>query len=294
MDTKELIIGSHVNMNAPDFLLGSVKQAIEYKANTFMCYTGAPQNSVRIPVEKLKVLEAKEMMQQNNINPKDVVVHAPYLINLANLDQEKYQFSVRMLLDEVKRVEKMGFEYLVLHPGSHLKEGFEKVLLNVIKGLNYVLDNTNNVTILLETMAGKGNEIGRTFEEINLMLKGVTDQSRIGVCLDTCHIFDAGYDIVNDLDFILDHFDQLIGLNRIKVVHINDSKNYLNSHKDRHENIGFGQIGFESLVNIIYHPKLSHTIKILETPYVEQKAPYKKEIEMIRKKVFNQKLKEEL
>lgn len=294
MDNKELIIGSHVNMNAPEFLLGSVKQSLEYKANTFMCYTGAPQNSVRTPVSKLKVKEAHELMKKNNIAIENVIVHAPYLINLANLDEEKYQFSVRMLLDEIKRVEQMGFKYLVLHPGSHLKEGFEKCLPNVIKGLNYVLENSNNVMILLETMSGKGSEIGKTFEEIKDILNGISKQDRIGVCLDTCHIFDGGYDIINNLEMTLNHFDSIIGLNRIKVVHINDTKNILNSHKDRHENIGFGQIGFNTLLNVIYNEKLSHTIKILETPWVEQKAPYKLEIEMIRNKKFNPNLKNEL
>ncbi len=293
MDNK-LIIGSHVNMNAPSFLLGSVKQAIEYNANTFMCYTGAPQNSIRTPINQLKIKEAISLMKENNIEIENVVVHAPYIINLANLDQDKFEFSLKILIDEINRVSQMGFSYLVLHPGSSLKEDFKKVLPQVVKGLNIALKNTQKVMILIETMAGKGSEIGKTFEQIRDIISGVEDQERIGVCLDTCHIFDAGYDIVNNLEVILDHFDSIIGLNRIKVVHVNDSKNSLNSHKDRHENIGFGQIGFNPLLEVVYNERLSHTIKILETPYIEQNAPYKKEIEMIRNKKFNPNLKNEI
>lgn len=288
---KELIIGSHVNMNAPSFLLGSVKQAIEYKANTFMCYTGAPQNSIRTPISQLKIKEATLLMEQNNIKADNVVVHAPYIINLANLDKDKYEFSLKILIDEINRVSQMGFSYLVLHPGSSLKEDFQNVLPQVVKGLNIALKNTYKVMILIETMAGKGSEIGKTFEQIRDILNGVEEKERIGVCLDTCHIFDAGYDIVNHLEETLDHFDKLIGLDRIKVVHINDSKNGLSSHKDRHENIGYGQIGFNPLLNVVYNKRLSHTIKILETPYIEQNAPYKEEIEMIRNRKFNSNLK---
>lgn len=288
---KELIIGSHVNMNAPSFLLGSVQQAIEYKANTFMCYTGAPQNSIRTPISQLKIKEATLLMEQNNIKKNNVVVHAPYIINLANLDKDKYEFSLKMLIDEINRTSQMGFSYLVLHPGSSLKKDFKDVLPQVVKGLNIALKNTSNVIILIETMAGKGSEIGKTFEQIRDILNGIEIKDRIGVCLDTCHIFDAGYDIVNHLEETLDHFENLMGLDKIKVVHVNDSKNYLSSHKDRHENIGYGQIGFNALLNVVYNKRLTHTIKILETPYIEQKAPYKEEIEMLRNKEFNSNLK---
>ena len=271
-----LKIGSHVQMASPLYLEGSVKQALQFGANTFMFYTGAPQNAIRTPIEKLR--------------------DAPYIINLANTDKEKFEFSVSKLIEEVERVAAIGCRYLVLHPGSHVSLGVDVGINSIINGLNIVLSKTKglDVMILLETMAGKGSELGKSFEEIKRIMDGVDDKSRIGVCMDTCHIHDAGYDIVDSLDYVLDMFDKIIGLNNLYVIHINDSKNIRGAQKDRHENFGFGNIGYDALINIIYSPRLEHTIKILETPYLDGNPPYKEEIEMIRKKVFNPNLKEEI
>ena len=283
-----LVIGSHVGFNKKTQLLGSVEEAIKYKANTFMFYTGAPQNTARSPIEDGLTLEALNKMKENNIDFSKVIVHAPYIINLCN--EEKFEFSVNFLTEEIQRVNLLGVKYMVLHPGSHVGLGIEKGIDNIVKGLNMVFQNvkdTNQVIILLETMAGKGTEVGSKLEEIKTIIDGVEDKEHIGVCLDTCHLNDAGYSMENFDDF-LNEFDTLIGIDKIHCIHINDSKNIKSSHKDRHENIGFGTIGFDNLIKIIYNDRLENIPKILETPYVEREyAPYKYEIEMIRNKEFN-------
>ena len=283
-----LVIGSHVGFNKKTQLLGSVEEAIKYKANTFMFYTGAPQNTARSPIEDGLTLEALNKMKENNIDFSKVIVHAPYIINLCN--EEKFEFSVNFLTEEIQRVNLLGVKYMVLHPGSHVGLGIEKGIDNIIKGLNMVFQNvkdTNNVIVLLETMAGKGTEVGSKLEEIRKIIDGIEDKKHIGVCLDTCHLNDAGYDMESFDDF-LNEFDSLIGIDKIHCIHINDSKNIKSSHKDRHENIGFGTIGFDNLIKIIYNDRLENIPKILETPYVEREyAPYKYEIEMIRNKEFN-------
>ena len=286
-----LYIGSHVGFNKNTQILGSLEEALSYGANTFMFYTGAPQNTARSVIEDGLTLEALMKMKEVGIDYSKVVVHAPYIINLCN--EEKFSFSVNFLTEEIERVNKLGVKYMVLHPGSHVGLGVEKGIENIIKGLNMVFTNvkdTNNVVILLETMAGKGSEIGSRLEEIKQIIDGVEDKKHIGVCLDTCHLNDAGYDM-GDIDSFLEKFDKIIGLDRIGCIHINDSKNERSSHKDRHENIGFGTIGFDNLIKIIYHDKLEEIPKILETPYVEKEyAPYKFEIEMIKNKKFDQEL----
>lgn len=283
----ELIIGSHVSFTKDTQLVGSVLETLSYDANTFMFYTGAPQNTVRVPINNDKTKEALELMKDNNIDIKNVIVHAPYIINLAN--DKNFDFNVRFLKEEISRVESLGVNKIVLHPGSHVGVGVEQGIKNIIDSLNTTLKEDNNVIICLETMAGKGTELGRNFDEIKQIIDGVELKDKIGVCMDTCHLNDAGYDL-NKFDEVLNKFDKKIGLKYLKVIHINDSKNNLGTHKDRHENIGIGTIGFETLINIIYHDKLKEIPKILETPYVEKNAPYKQEIEMIRKKSFNQNL----
>mgnify|MGYP001624082658 CR=1 FL=1 len=278
-----LIIGSHVGYKKDSGLVGSVREALSYNANTFMFYTGAPQNTIRSNIDLNNVKEAYELMKNSNISKDNIIVHAPYIINLAN--PEKFDFSCRFLTEELKRVNTFGFKYLVLHPGSHIGLGVDKGISNIIKALNLVLEKDNtNVTILLETMAGKGSEIGRSFDEIKTIIDGVKYKDRLGVCLDTCHLNDAGYDL-NKFDDVLDLFDQVIGLDKVKCIHINDSKNLINSHKDRHENIGKGTIGLDNLIKIISNKRLDNIPKILETPYIDGKAPYKEEIELIRSKV---------
>ena len=287
----DLIIGSHVSFKKDDQLMGSLLETLSYGANTFMFYTGAPQNTSRYPINKEITNNALKLMNEKNIDINNIVVHAPYIINLANINN--FDFNVRFLKEEIDRVESLCVNKLVLHPGSHVGFGTEIGLQNIIDSLNEVLALDTKVTICLETMAGKGTELGRNFNEIKTIIDGVELKDKVGVCLDTCHLNDAGYDL-NDFDTILDEFDKIIGLKYLKVVHINDSKNELEAHKDRHENIGFGTIGFNTLLKIIYHDKLKEVPKILETPYVEKSAPYKYEIEMIRNKKFNDGLKEEL
>jgi len=287
----ELIIGSHVSFKKDTQMLGSVLETLKYNANTFMFYTGAPQNTARIPIDNDLTNKAKELMKENNIDIKNVVVHAPYIINLANANN--FDFNVRFLKEELNRVESLGVDKLVLHPGSHVGQGVEVGIQNIIDSLNVCLTLDTKVTICLETMAGKGSEVGKSFEEIKAIIDGVKYKDKIGVCMDTCHLNDAGYDL-GDFDSVLDEFDKIVGLNYLKVIHINDSKNVMGAHKDRHDNIGIGNIGFDNLIKIIYHDKLKGIPKILETPYVEQNPPYKEEIEMIRNKEFNTKIKEEL
>ena len=284
-----LIIGSHVGFRKDDQLLGSLKEALSYGANTFMFYTGAPQNTKRYPIEDGLTLEAMQIMKDEGIDYSKVVVHAPYIINLANDgDPEKYQFSVNFLQEEIERCKLLGITKLVLHPGSHVGLGMDRAISNIANAINMI--SNDSVTILLETMAGKGTEVGSKLEEIKQIIDLVNDKELIGVCLDTCHLSDAGYDL-EDFDKFLTLFDSVIGLDKIGCVHVNDSKNENGAHKDRHENFGFGHIGFDKLINVIYNEKLENIPKILETPYVEKEyPPYKYEIEMIRNKKFDEEL----
>ncbi|WP_096270604.1 deoxyribonuclease IV [Paucisalibacillus globulus] len=293
-----LKIGSHVSMSGKKMLLASSEEAVSYGANTFMIYTGAPQNTRRKPIEELNIEEGLKHMTENGI--ADIVVHAPYIINIGNTTKpETFELGVNFLRTEIERTEAIGAKQIVLHPGAHVGAGPEDGIKKIIEGLNEVLDKDKDVQIALETMAGKGSEIGRTFDEIAKIIDGVTFNEKLSVCLDTCHIHDAGYDIVNDFDGVLEEFDKIIGVDRIKVVHVNDSKNEKGAHKDRHENIGFGHIGFEALHYVINHPQLATLPKILETPYVgldkkTKKPPYKFEIEMIRNGKFDADLQEKI
>lgn len=298
---EKLIIGSHISFTQEEGLLGSVKEALSYGENTFMFYTGAPQNTIRGKIDENKTIEAQKLMKENHIDINDVIIHAPYIINLANnKDEDKFNFAVNFLKQELKRAQTLGIKKVVLHPGSHVGLGVEIGLKNIIKGLNLVLDEKTGPIICLETMAGKGTELGKTFEEIKTIIEGTQNSQRLMVCLDTCHLNDAGYNVQN-FDELLDNFDKIIGLDKIACIHINDSKNSLGAHKDRHENIGLGTIGFENLIKIIYHEKLKEVPKILETPYISKDGgkdrtypPYKKEIEMIRQKKYNENLLEDI
>lgn len=280
-----LIIGSHVSFNSTTQLLGSVKEALRYGSNTFMFYTGAPQNTKRSSINDALTYEAYTLMKENNMALENVICHAPYIVNLCN--DEKFEFSVNFLKMEMERCEALGITKLVLHPGSSVNMERQHAISNIIKGLNLILSQGNNVTICLETMAGKGTEVGKTFEELAFIIEHIEDKSRIGVCMDTCHINDAGYDI-GKFDKVLDEFDKVIGLKYLKCLHINDSKNEIGMHKDRHENFGYGTIGFDKLINVVYNERLDGVPKILETPYIEKEyPPYKQEIEMIKIKKFN-------
>ena len=282
-----LILGSHVGFKKDEQLLGSLKEALSYGANTFMFYTGAPQNTMRYPINEEKRDEALLMMREHDIDYSKVVVHAPYIINLANDDEIKFNFSVQFLKEEIARCNILGIKKMVLHPGSHIGLGIERGIESIIRGLNLILDGKYDVTILLETMAGKGSEVGSRLEEIKTIIDGVNDKEHIGVCIDTCHLSDAGYDL-RDFDKFLEEFDKIIGVDKIGCVHVNDSKNVFGLHKDRHENIGFGEVGFDTLMNVIYNKRLEEVPKILETPYVDREyPPYKYEIEMIKNRKFD-------
>lgn len=276
-----MIIGSHVQMKAPLYLEGSVKEALSYNANAFMIYTGAPQNTKRVPVENLHSTEALSLMQDHGIDPANMIVHAPYIINPANsVKPEVGELAVSFLDQEVKRAHAIHASYMVLHPGSYTTTDLETGIKTAIAHLNEV-DVSEDITICLETMAGKGSEIGYRFEQLASILEGLKQPERYGVCLDTCHIHDAGYD-VTDFDSVLDEFDHIIGLSRLHVIHLNDSKNERGARKDRHANIGEGKIGFEALHAIAINPRTENIPKILETPYIDAKPPYKEEIEMLR------------
>lgn len=288
-DNYNLIIGSHVRMANPLYFLGSVIETISYNANALMFYTGAPQNNNRTPIEKCKIEEGLEMMKNNGLSTKNLICHAPYLINLGNIvNPNTFNFSLDMLVNEINRCSSFGCEILVLHPGSSLGQDRIECLDQLILGINSAINRTKNtnVIIAIETMAGKGNELGSNFDEIGYVIRNIVNKERIGVCLDTCHIHDAGYDL-KDFDNVLSNFEKRVGLKYLKVLHMNDSKNPMGAHKDRHENFGFGYIGFDTLINIIYHPLLNGIPKILESPYVKEKPPYKEEIKMIKEKVFN-------
>lgn len=288
-----LIIGNHVGFKKDTQLLGSLEEALSYGANAFMFYTGAPQNTMRIPLNDSLTFKALEKMKENNISLDNVIVHAPYIINLANKnDIQKYDFSINFLINECERCNELFVKKLVLHPGSHVGCGQEEGIKNISNALNRVLETTN-ITILLETMAGKGTEIGKTLEEIKEIINNVTKKDNIGICLDTCHLSDAGYDVSN-FDEILDILEKYNLLDKVGCIHINDSKNIIGSHKDRHENFGFGEIGFNSLIDIVYNKRIENIPKILETPYIDDYPPYKYEIEMIKNKQFNPNLKEDV
>lgn len=293
-----LTIGSHVSMSGKKMLLASSEEAVSYGANTMMIYTGAPQNTRRKKLEELNIEAGLAHMKENGI--KEFVVHAPYIINIANTtNPNTFQLGVEFLRTEIDRTEALGANQIVLHPGAHVGAGVDKGIAKIVEGLNEVLTSDDTVQIALETMAGKGTEIGRSFDELAKIIDGVTHNDRLSVCFDTCHTHDAGYDIVEDFDGVLNEFDKIVGVDRIKVLHINDSKNERGAGKDRHENIGFGHIGFQALNYIVHHPQLMHLPKILETPYVgedkkNKKAPYKHEITMLRNQQFNHNVLEEI
>lgn len=292
MGNKIMLLGSHVSMSGKDMLLGSAEQAKSYGATTFMIYTGAPQNTRRKPIEELNIEAGTSFMLSNGMNMKDIVVHAPYIINLGNtIKPQNFGFAIEFLRQEIERVEAIGATQITMHPGAHVGAGVDAGIKQIIKGLNEVLRQDQVPQIALETMAGKGTEIGRTFEEIAAIIDGVTHNDKLSVTLDTCHINDAGYNVREDFDGVLEEFDRIIGLDRLKVIHVNDSKNPQGSHKDRHANIGFGTIGFDALNGVVHHPTLALLPKILETPFVGEdkktaKAPYAYEIAMLKEQQF--------
>lgn len=295
-----LKLGSHVGMSGREMLLGSAKEAVSYGADTFMFYTGAPQNTRRKELDELNIGPAWEYMKEHGI--EEIIVHAPYIINLGNsVKPETFQLGVEFLEKEIQRTIACKSHLLILHPGAHVGAGIDAGIAQIVKGLNEVLTRDTDCCVALETMAGKGSEVGRTFEELARIYDGVVYNEKLRVCFDTCHTSDSGYDIIHHFDDVIREFDQILGKDQIAVFHINDSKNVPGAAKDRHANIGFGEIGFDALNAIVRHPDFEEIPKILETPYVpdlEDKkksyAPYKYEIEMLRKGEFDPGLEEKI
>ncbi|MBM7701501.1 deoxyribonuclease IV [Metabacillus iocasae] len=293
-----LKIGSHVSMSGKKMLVGASEEAASYGANTFMVYTGAPQNTRRKKIEDLNIEAGLKHMMEHGMS--DIVVHAPYIINIGNTtNPATFELGVEFLTTEIARTAAIGAKQIVLHPGAHVGAGADVGIKRIIEGLNEVLTPEQEVQIALETMAGKGSECGRSFEELAMIIDGVTHNEKLSVCFDTCHVHDAGYDLVNDFDGVLNEFDKLVGIDRIKVLHVNDSKNVCGARKDRHENIGFGHIGFDALNYIVHHDSLTDVPKILETPYIgedkkNKKPPYQLEIAMLKAKTFDSTLQEKV
>lgn len=295
-----LKLGSHVGMSGKDMLLGSAKEAVSYGADTFMFYTGAPQNTRRKDINELNIAPAWDYMKEHGID--EIIVHAPYIINLGNtIKPETYELAVEFLQLEIARSEACKSHVLILHPGSHVGAGVDAGINQVIKGLNEVLTRDTHLCITLETMAGKGSELGRSFEELARIYDGVAYNDKLRVCFDTCHTHDSGYDIIHDFDGVIGQFDKILGKDQIALFHINDSKNICGASKDRHANLGFGEIGFDALSYIVHHPDFADIPKILETPYIpsptkEKKsyAPYKYEIAMLREDQFDPEVQEKI
>lgn len=295
-----MIIGSHVGMSGKNMLLGSAKEAVTYGADTFMFYTGAPQNTKRKDISELNIDPAWKYMEEHGI--RQILVHAPYIINLANtVKPETYELAEEFLALEIERTAACKSSTLILHPGAHVGAGVSAGIAQIIRGLNHILTRETTVNVALETMAGKGTEIGRSFEEIARIYDGVVYNDKLRVCFDTCHTNDSGYDVKNNFDGVIDEFDRILGKDQIAVFHINDSKNPMGARKDRHANIGFGTIGFDALHTIVHHPDFENVPKILETPYIPSSEnskksfpPYREEIQMLRCGQFNSRLQEEI
>jgi deoxyribonuclease-4 len=286
-----LKIGSHVSFSDKG-LLTATKEAVSYGSSSFMIYTGAPQNTRRKPIEDLYIEEGKAAMSEAGID--EIIVHAPYIVNLASYKEDTYELAVRFLQEEIRRTHAIGVRNIVLHPGAYTDKDAEYGIARIAEGLNEVLEGTKetNVNIALETMAGKGTEIGRSFEEIAAIIDKVRENDRLTVCMDTCHMHDAGYDLVGNIDGVLEDFDRIVGLNRVAVVHVNDSKNPRGAAKDRHAPVGAGWLGYEAIRNIVHHEGLKGRPFILETPWIgqedkTQRPMYEAEIALLKGDAMN-------
>ncbi|MEE3928227.1 deoxyribonuclease IV [Mycoplasmopsis ciconiae] len=272
-------IGSHISFKSPGYLVSAVQESLDNKANCMMIYLGAPQTTKRVDVAKFNI-DQYNLFFKDLIKPEDIIVHAPYITNAAN--PEKYPFACNFLIQEIKRMNHIGAKYLVLHPGAYTAFSPEKALKTLANSLKYILSETKDVVICIETMSGKGTEIGINYEQIMYLINEVNDP-RIQVCLDTCHIWDAGYNI-QDYENFKKELKESGVYQHIKVIHLNDSKNPLNSHKDRHENLGKGYIGTQTLKKIVHDPDFDNIPIILETPWVDNKPIYKEEIAILMDK----------
>ncbi|SCY49517.1 deoxyribonuclease IV [Alkaliphilus peptidifermentans] len=281
-------LGSHVSVSGKG-LLSAVKEAISYNADTFMIYTGAPQNTRRKNIEDMFIGEGLSLMKEYGI--EDFIVHAPYIMNFASPNKETFQMSVDFLAKEIVRTEAMGAPYIVMHPGAHVGSGEEIGLQRIVEGLNEVITSKQRVKIALELMAGKGTELNYKFEHSAYIMDKVKYPDKLTVCFDTCHTHDAGYDIINDFDGVMDYFDRIIGIERLEVFHINGSLNQRGKRKDRHANIGADEnnpkgkdyIGLKALKYIVHHEAALGKPCILETPWIDKKTNlYKEEIIMLK------------
>lgn len=271
-----LNIGCHLSTTKGFKNMG--KEALSIGANTFQFFTRNPRGGKAKDIDEKDINSLLEIMKENNF--AKILAHAPYTLNGCSADENTRKFATEMMADDLVRMEYLPNNLYNFHPGSHVKQGVEVGIDYIVEMLNTVLKPEQTTTVLLETMAGKGTEIGRSFEEIAQIIERVELKDHLGVCLDTCHVYDAGYDIVNDLDNVLEEFDRIIGLDRLKAIHLNDSKNPFKSHKDRHEKIGEGTLGIEGISRIINHPKLRHLPFFLETP--NELDGYKNEIELLK------------
>lgn len=272
-----LNIGCHLSTSKGFKNMG--KEALSIGANTFQFFTRNPRGGKAKDIDEKDINELLKIMKENNF--AKILAHAPYTLNGCSADENTRKFATEMMADDLVRMEYLPNNLYNFHPGSHVKQGIDVGIDYIVEMLNKVLKPEQTTTVLLETMAGKGTEIGRSFEEIAKIIDRVELNDHLGVCLDTCHVYDAGYDILNNLDNVLEEFDKIIGLDRLKAIHLNDSKNPFNSHKDRHEKIGEGSLGLEGISKIINHPKLRHLPFFLETP--NELDGYKAEIELLRK-----------
>ena len=271
-----IYIGNHVSI--ADGYLSMGKHEKSLGGNTFAFFTRNPRGGEKKEVSEEEIQQLNQYLKENHFGP--LVAHMPYTMNLCSDKEDIRSYSLRIFLEDLELMEKLPGNYLNFHPGSHLKQGVGIGIDYIVSALNKILPHAKNTTILLETMAGKGSEVGRTFDELKMILESVNDASHLAVCLDTCHVFDGGYDIVNDLEGVLEQFDRIIGLGKLRAIHINDSKNTLGSHKDRHACIGEGNIGLAALSAVTNHPQLKHLPFYLETP--NELDGYAREIALLR------------
>ena len=269
-------IGCHLSYSNGYKAMG--KQALDIDANTFAFFTRNPRGGSAKAIDESDALALREILADNNFGK--LVAHAPYTMNACAADENIRRFAREAMSDDLIRMEATPNNYYNFHPGSHVKQGVDVGIQLITEQLNECLTAEQTTTVLLETMAGKGSEMGRCFEEIRAIIDGVELENKLGVCLDTCHVWDGGYDIVNNLDGVLEEFDRVIGIQRLKAIHLNDSLNPMGSHKDRHAKIGEGQIGADALIRVINHPMLKNLPFILETP--NDIEGYAKEIKFLR------------
>lgn len=271
-----LVIGPHISIAKGFSKAGEI--AVEIGANTFQFFSRNPRGGNAKQFDEKDIEKFQKIRKENKFGA--ILAHAPYTMNLGGSKDEVYEFARKVIKEDIERMDSLGIEYMCFHPGSHVGGGIDFGIKRIVDALNEALTGEENITLLLETMSGKGTEIGFDFNQLKEIIDGVEHNEKIGVCLDTCHVFSAGYDIVNDLDGVLEEFDKIVGLDRLKTIHLNDSMMPFGDKKDRHAVIGEGKIGLEAIINFMTHPKISHLPFFLETPLEDE--GHKREIAMIK------------